>query len=722
MKKYLLLSFVMFLAASNLVNAQCSYFTKISSGGAGNMNIGIKNDGTLWAWGRNNSGQLGDNTTVSKFLPTQIGVATWADISTKGDHCLGIKTDGTLWAWGYNGNGQLGDNTLVDKLVPTQIGIATNWVSVGAGGTFSLAITADGKLWGWGSNGSGQLGDNSFIEKQVPTQIGVATWAKISSGARHTLGIKPDGSLWAWGDGGDGKLGLGNGNLVNVGTPVQIGTATNWAGIAAANQHSLGITGDGKLWAWGLNDNGQMGDNSILSRGIPTQIGTATNWLSVAGGANHSLGITSDGKAWAWGFNFFGQLGDNTSTDRLVPTQIATATNWVSLSAGRNHSVGITSDGNHYAWGFNFFGQLGDNTTTDRLVPTQIGTTPTFTSLAATNTAATMQQGNYTIYNNNCALIAAVNSNRASLTAITGIVTAKVWVETSLPADYVKRHYEITPAANATTATGKVTLYFTQQEFTDFNAVNITKLPTGPSDAAGIANLLIEKRPGSSSNSTGLPNTYTGTPVIINPTDADIVWNGGTSRWEVSFDVTGFSGFFAKSSATVLPVKWLSITGNVSASNIATINWLVQEQNVAQYDIQKSTDERNFSTISTVATKGNGQHNYSFTDATALTGTGFYRIRQIDVDGRNSISATVKLGSVNEKAAAVYPVPARSTVVITVPQTLVATNASLFDNSGRQIKTILLTNTASTIDVSTLASGVYILRFANGSTTKLLRE
>ena len=720
MKKNLLMLIVLFILTSNLLNAQCSYFTKIASGGAGNMNIGIKNDGTLWAWGRNNSGQLGDNTTVSKFLPTQIGVATWADISTKGEHCLGIKTDGTLWAWGNNFYGQLGDNTVVDKLVPTQIGIATNWVSVGAGGDFSLAITADRKLWGWGNNAQGQLGDNTFITKQVPTQIGVAIWVKISCGIKHTLGIKPDGSLWAWGEGSYGKL--GNNSLVNVGMPVQIGTATNWAGIAACGQHSLGISGDGKLWAWGLNDNGQLGDNTIVGKGTPTQIGTATNWVSVAGSGSHSLGITSDGKAWAWGFNFYGQLGDNTTTDRLVPTQIGTATNWVSLSAGRVHSVGITSNGNHFAWGWNLFGQLGDNTLDDRLIPTQIGTTPTFTSLAATNTAATMQQGNYTIYNSSCALIAAVNSNRASLTAITGIVTAKVWIEATQPADYVKRHYEITPAADATTATGRVTLYFTQQEFTDFNALNSTKLPTGPGDVSGIANLLIEKRPGLSSNSTGLPDTYTGTTITINPSDADIVWNSGTSIWEVSFDVTGFSGFFAKTTTLVLPVKWISVMGNLSASSNATIIWKVEEQNVAQYEIQKSTDGRSFSNIGAVTSKGNGQNDYSFMDAASLKGVAYYRIRQIDGDGRNSLSAIVKLGGTNEKAVSVYPVPAHTTVVVTVPQTLLATNAQLFDNIGRQIKTILLTNTVFTVDVSGLPNGVYVLRFANGSNTKLVKE
>jgi hypothetical protein len=148
----------------------------------------------------------------------------------------------------------------------------------------------------------------------------------------------------------------------------------------------------------------------------------------------------------------------------------------------------------------------------------------------------------------------------------------------------------------------------------------------------------------------------------------------------------------------------------------------VEEQNVAQYEIQKSTDGRSFLNIGTVASKGNGQNNYSFTDATYLKGIGYYRIRQVDVDGRSSLSAVVKLRGTNEKAVSVYPVPARTTVVVTVPQTLVTTNATLFDNTGKQIRTILLTNTVATIDVSDLPSGVYVLRFANGSTSKLVKE
>ena len=377
----------------------------------------------------------------------------------------------------------------------------------------------------------------------------------------------------------------------------------------------------------------------------------------------------------------------------------------------RSNTASVYADGNCILDGTSFpNGDLYGWTV--NLINVNIATTTATATQSVTTCGA--------FYNASNELITIVKPGTTN--GISGTATAKLWVETTQPAQFVKRHYEITPVTNATTATGRVTLYFTQQEFTDFNAVNTTKLPTGPADATGIANLLIEKRPGTSSNGTGLPGTYTGTPVTINPTDADIVWNAGASRWEVTFDVTGFSGFFGKTTAAVLPVKWLSVTGNVASSGNATINWLVAEQNVANYEVQKSTDGHSFLNIGTVASKGNGQNNYSFTDATYLKGIGYYRIRQIDVDGRSSLSAIVKLGGTNEKAVSVYPVPARTTVVVTVPQTLVTTNATLFDNTGKQIRTILLTNTASTIDVSDLPSGIYVLRFTNGSTSKLVKE
>ncbi len=162
----------------------------------------------------------------------------------------------------------------------------------------------------------------------------------------------------------------------------------------------------------------------------------------------------------------------------------------------------------------------------------------------------------------NCKLLASVIPNGSN--PITGSTTAKVWLETAQPANFVKRHFEVTPTTNPLAATGKVTLYFTQQEFNDFNAVNAVDLPTSQNDNAGIANVLIEKIGGSSSNGTGLPNTYPGSISTINPTDSDIIWDATNSRWQISFDVTGFSGFFLKTTTTTLKINDVAVNYGIS--------------------------------------------------------------------------------------------------------------------------------------------------------------
>lgn len=309
-----------------------------------------------------------------------------------------------------------------------------------------------------------------------------------------------------------------------------------------------------------------------------------------------------------------------------------------------------------------------------------------------------------------------------STNGIAGSITAKVWIESTQPSQFVKRHYEITPATNATTATATVTLYFTQPEFDAYNAVNTVKLPTGPADASGKANLLIEKRSGTSSNGSGLPDTYTGTPVTIDPADANIVWNSAVSRWEVSFNVTGFSGFFVNTSTVVLPLKWLSITGSVNPQGYTVLNWKVNEIYVADYEIEKSTDANYYRKIGGVISLGDGTHNYSFTEADKLIGNAYYRIKQIDFDRRASYSAIVKLTVNNKNTFLVYPTPAQSVVSVNVPASMVNTNALLKDITGRTMAVIKLEAIVSVININNYSSGTYILYFENGMSAKFIKQ
>jgi alpha-tubulin suppressor-like RCC1 family protein len=185
--------------------------------------FGIKTDRTLWSWGSNTDGSLGIGGSSSyKTSPTQVGTATnWKSISIEYEHCVAIKTDGTLWAWGWNYWGQLGDETTSNRNTPMQIGTATNWSSAVAGFSHTIAIKTDGTLWAWGLNNKGQLGDGTNINKNIPTQIKTeSNWKSVTAGIYHTLATKTDGTLWAWGDNQYGQL--GDGTNINKSTPTKI--------------------------------------------------------------------------------------------------------------------------------------------------------------------------------------------------------------------------------------------------------------------------------------------------------------------------------------------------------------------------------------------------------------------------------------------------------------------------------------------------------------------
>ena len=342
--------------------------------------IAIKKDGTLWAWGRNQYGQLGDGTSGEenyKTTPTKIGSEiNWASVSRGVNHTVALKTDGTLWALGSNDEGQLGDGTSGfenSKSTPTKIGSEINWASVSAGNYHTVAVKTDGTLWAWGWNDEGQLGDGTSGEenyKTTPTKIGSETnWASVSAGGAYTVAIKTDGTLWAWGYNYNGNL--GDGTTTYRYTPTKIGNETNWASVSARVGTTLAIKTDGTLWAWGSNWDGQFGDGTKTDRTTPTKIGNETNWASVSVGTRHTVAIKTDGTLWAWGFNWDRQLGDDTLQPSYTPKKIGNETNWASVSAGMHHTVALKTGGTLWAWGSNYYGQLGDGTTTDR-TPIQI--------------------------------------------------------------------------------------------------------------------------------------------------------------------------------------------------------------------------------------------------------------------------------------------------------------------------------------------------------------
>lgn len=346
----------------------------------------IKSDGTLWAWGSNIGGELGDGTTISKNSPVQVGMEkNWHTIGSGYTHSVAINTDGKMYAWGHNYYGQLGFDAVEIVAFPVQdIPYSdTSWLQASSGDQHSLAITDDGRLLSWGGNTSRQLGDGTSSDfRNTPEPLGIdLDWRTVKAGKSHSLGIKTNGTLWAWGNNTLGQL--GDGSAVAKSTPVRIGSDLDWQKLAAGNNHSLAIKADGTLWAWGLNTRGQLGNGVTNNIFIPTQISMDTNWLSIYAGAEFSLGIKTDGTLWTWGANGLGQLGDNTTINKLLPTQVSSDLTWQNASVGANYVLAIKANGTLWAWGFNQDGQLGNGIIQNQLTPIQIGDKNSWVKVAA---------------------------------------------------------------------------------------------------------------------------------------------------------------------------------------------------------------------------------------------------------------------------------------------------------------------------------------------------
>ena len=289
----------------------------------------IKSNGTLWAMGKGSYGLLGNGSTnQSNPSLQQIGTATnWQKISASSDMTIGLKTDGTIWGWGQNDQYEMGNNTCcANQLTPIQIGTANHWLDIETSlGASVFALKNDGTIWGWGLNLAGLLADNTVMARSVPTQLNTDTdWASIYVGAAHILALKTNGTLWSWGGGEYGQTGDNFPSSYYRDTPTQVGTAT-WSKVFAGWKVSFGIKPDGTLWAWGLNDVGQLGIGNTTNQFTPVQVGTDTDWVDVvsggAGDDQFTIATKSDGTVWAWGDNQVGQYGNGTVGNPVyVPT------------------------------------------------------------------------------------------------------------------------------------------------------------------------------------------------------------------------------------------------------------------------------------------------------------------------------------------------------------------------------------------------------------------
>ncbi|MEA2829087.1 MAG: hypothetical protein QOG43_3526 [Actinomycetota bacterium] len=316
-------------------------------------------DRPVWGTGYNALGQLGDGTTADRSaLAGAHPPLTSVTALTGGvGHSLALKADGTVWAWGWNGYGQLGDGTTTQRLRPVPVPGLTGVVAVAGGAFHSLALKADGTVWAWGWNPFGELGDGTTVTRTRPTLVpGLTGVTAISAGTLHSLAVRSDGSVWAWGWNGVGQL--GDGTVVDRRLPSRVPGVAGATGVAAGGLHSLAVTSDGSVWAWGWNMFGALGDGTTTERHVPGQVYGLTDATTVAAGSYHSLALRRDGTVTAWGFGNVGQLGQVSTDSSLTPVTAVGLTGAVAIAAGAFHSLALLDDGRVMAWGWNHFGQL----------------------------------------------------------------------------------------------------------------------------------------------------------------------------------------------------------------------------------------------------------------------------------------------------------------------------------------------------------------------------
>lgn len=361
---------------------------------------------------------LGDILTVER---KNLGVIPVNLVGYGSNHACARRFDGpTLWCWGNNSAGQLGNGKTTSSNLPVIVGTTgvtgTTWDNVEGGSEHTCGIRDNSTLWCWGSNSAGQLGDGTTTNRSGPVQVGGSpsgsVWqTEISAGSNHTCGIRDNSTLWCWGSNNHGQLGDGTNNSST--TPVLVSTAGvsggGWLYVALSNEgdYSCGLRSDNSAYCWGNNDKGQLGngttDDSKLPVAISTSGVTGSGWKNIFPGKGHTCGLRDDGSGYCWGDNQYGQLGNGTTDDSTTPTPVDTTglaapKKWQTLVAGMNHTCGTLPEidvafgliftGSGYCWGRNNAGQLGDGSTTNRSTPVRVGgssSTTQWISMAATN-------------------------------------------------------------------------------------------------------------------------------------------------------------------------------------------------------------------------------------------------------------------------------------------------------------------------------------------------
>ena len=318
--------------------------------------------GSLYIWGDAYDltvGFINAETPVPYFW-AEFDDWTQLDLSKFGCHAMGIKSDGTLWAWGDGNNGKLGNNSYCSSQSPaTVVGGFTDWCQVSAGSQHTAAVRANGTLWTWGRESCGRLGNNeggSYTAKSSPVSVvgGFTDWCQVSAGYQHTAAVRENGTLWTWGNNGSAQL--GDNSTINRSSPVSVvGGFTDWCQVSAGG-HTAAVRTNGTLWTWGVSYAGMLGHNDNVDKSSPVSVvGGFTDWCQVSAGGAHTAAVRENGTLWIWGSANYGRLGNNDdNVNKSSPVSILGGfTDWCQVSAGGATTVALRSNGTAWIWGAN---------------------------------------------------------------------------------------------------------------------------------------------------------------------------------------------------------------------------------------------------------------------------------------------------------------------------------------------------------------------------------